>query len=322
MGGRAGGREIGERSRAGEFQKLPSRAPCGFFGRNRTGFRIGGLLLALRLLRFDVLALPTAGHMRTWNFGRQARHYNSLMVSRRWLPLLALVFAAGCSIRDAACGPTQSGQMSGQQEGPGAAPKAITGEAALASAPGAVGIAFLGDSLTAGLGLLSNQTFPELIKDKFSADGFNVEVINGGISGDTTAGGVRRVEQLLEPNVKILVLALGGNDALRGLTVNETRDNLRQIIDVAQMHGVQVMLCGMEAPTNLGEDYRNSFKAAYFDVLRSYQRQIEYVPFLLEGVAGKPELNQADGIHPNADGSKIVAELLYPPLRKMVERIG
>ena len=104
--------------------------------------------------------------------------------------------------------------------------------------------------------------------------------------------------------------------------MTETRDNLRQIVDIAQMHGVQVMLCGMEAPTNLGEDYRNSFKAAYFDVLRSYQRQIEYVPFLLEGVAGKPELNQADGIHPNPEGSKIIAELLYPQLKKMVERIG
>lgn len=243
------------------------------------------------------------------------------MVSRRWLPLLALVFAAGCSIRDAACGPTQSAQQ-GQSDPAGAAPKAITGEAAMASQPGAIGIAFLGDSLTAGLGLLSNQTFPELIKEKFAADGFSVDVINGGISGDTSAGGLRRVEQLLEPNVRILVLALGANDALRGLTVTETRDNLRQIIDIAQMHGVQVMLCGMEAPTNLGEDYRTAFKAAYFDVLRSYQRQIEYVPFLLEGVAGKPELNQADGMHPNAEGSKIVADLLYPPLRKMVERIG
>ena len=244
------------------------------------------------------------------------------MVLRRWLPLVALVFAAGCSIRDAACGPKQSGQPTGQQAGPGEAPAAITGGAALANPPAAIGIAFLGDSLTAGLGLLSNQTFPELLKEKLTADGFNVEVLNGGISGDTTAGGVRRVEQLLEPNVKILVLALGANDALRGLTVNETRDNLRQIIDIAQMHGVQVMLCGMEAPTNLGEDYRNSFKAAYFDVLRSYQRQIEYVPFLLEGVAGKPELNQADGMHPNAEGAKIVADLLYPQLKKMVERIG
>jgi acyl-CoA thioesterase-1 len=240
------------------------------------------------------------------------------MLRRRWLPLLALVFAAGCSIRDAACGPTdQSTKATGGQ-----APNAITGEAALANPPAGTTIAFLGDSLTAGLGLLSNQTFPELIKDKFAADGFTVDVINGGISGDTTAGGVRRVEQLLEPSVKILVVALGANDALRGLTVADTRDNLRQIIDIAQMHGVQVMLCGMEAPTNLGEDYRNAFKAAYFDVLRSYQRQIEYVPFLLEGVAGKPELNQADGIHPNPEGSKIVADLLYPTLRKMVERIG
>jgi acyl-CoA thioesterase I len=238
------------------------------------------------------------------------------MRSRRLLPAVLLVFAAACSVRDAACGAPGPGSQ-------GEAPSAITGGAASTTSATAVKIAFLGDSLTAGLGLLSNQTFPEKIKELFEADGFNeIEIVNGGISGDTSAGGVRRVEQLLEPGVKILVVALGANDALRGLTVAQTRDNLREIIDIAQMHNVQVMLCGMEAPTNLGEDYRTAFKALYFDVLRSYQRQIEYVPFLLEGVAGKPELNQADGIHPNPAGSAVVAALLYPQLRKMVEKIG
>jgi acyl-CoA thioesterase-1 len=130
------------------------------------------------------------------------------------------------------------------------------------------------------------------------------------------------VERLLEPSVKIVVVALGANDALRGLTVAQTEENLRQIIDIAQGRGVQVMLCGMEAPTNLGEDYRTAFRELYFDLLRSYQRQIVYVPFLLEGVAGKPELNQADGIHPNEEGSKMIAELLFPLLRGMVDRVG
>jgi len=235
----------------------------------------------------------------------------------RFVPLLVLFGVMGCSVKEAACGTSAPAP-------PGEAPSALTGEPSGASA-GSTGItiAFLGDSLTAGLGLLSNQTFPEKIKERFVAEGYTaVDVINGGISGDTSAGGLRRVEQLLEPGVKILVVALGANDALRGLTVAETKENLRQIIDIAQGRGVLVMLCGMDAPTNLGEDYRTAFKDLYFDLLRSYQRQIEYVPFLLEGVAGKPELNQADGIHPNEAGSTIIADLLFPQLQAMVERIG
>jgi acyl-CoA thioesterase-1 len=239
-------------------------------------------------------------------------------MTRRWLPAFLLVFAASCSVRDSACGTPGSGNQTATE-----APTAITGGgAAQTTAAAGPTIAFLGDSLTAGLGLMSNQTYPERIKELFAADGFDIEIINGGISGDTSAGGVRRVEQLLDPGVKILVVALGANDVIRGLTVSETRDNLRQIIDLAQMKGVQVMLCGMEAPTNYGEDYRTAFKAAYFDVLRTYQRQIEYVPFMLEGVAGKPEMNQTDGIHPNEAGARAIAALLYPQLRKMVERIG
>src|SRR4051812_34262900 len=191
------------------------------------------------------------------------------MFPRRLLPVLALVFLSACSVRDAACGRPAPGQGEGNQAGASEGPKAITGDQPTSGGSnGTITIAFLGDSLTAGLGLLANQTFPEKIKALFADEGYsNVDIINGGVSGDTSAGGVRRVEQLLEPSVKILVVALGANDALRGLTVSQTRDNLRQIVDIAQMHGVQVMLCGMEAPTNLGEDYRTAFKQVYFDVL-------------------------------------------------------
>lgn len=184
-------------------------------------------------------------------------------------------------------------------------------------------IAFLGDSLTAGFGLLSQQSFPALIQAKFSADGFpEIEVINAGLSGDTTAGGLRRVQQVLEPDVRILVVALGGNDALRGLSVAETYNNLSEIIRLAQAHGAGVMLCGMEAPTNLGEDYRTAFRDVYMRLLREHQRQIAYVPFLLEGVAGNPALNQADGIHPTPEGAAIIADALFPKLRTMVESMG
>jgi acyl-CoA thioesterase-1 len=240
-------------------------------------------------------------------------------------PLLAalLLLASACSVRDAACGrPAES--LQGRQEGAGA-PSAITGGEGAADpmAKGGITIAFLGDSLTAGLGLLTQQAYPQKVGEMFEAEGFTgIEIDNAGLSGDTSAGGLRRVEQVLTPNVKILVVALGGNDALRGLTVSDTRENLRQIIDYAQAHGALVMLCGMKAPTNLGEDYRTAFEALYFDLLRSYQRQIVYVPFLLEGVAGHPELNQADGIHPTEAGSKIIAATLYPLLRGMVDRVN
>jgi acyl-CoA thioesterase-1 len=229
-----------------------------------------------------------------------------------------LLVVSACSLRDAACGKPAP---PGSQEA--VLPTAITGGTGDAPASNTFHIAFLGDSLTAGLGLLAQQAYPETIEEMFRAEGYtSIEVINGGMSGDTTAGGLRRVEQLLLPSVRVLVVALGANDALRGLTVSQTRENLRKIIDIAQARGVYVMLCGMEAPTNLGEDYRSAFKQVYFDLLRAYQRQIVYVPFLLEGVAGRPELNQADGVHPNAEGARIIAATLFPQLRNMVDRQG
>jgi acyl-CoA thioesterase-1 len=181
-------------------------------------------------------------------------------------------------------------------------------------------IAFLGDSLTAGLGLLSDQAYPNVIKEMFHAEGYNeVEVLNGGVSGDTTAGGLRRVEQLLNSNTRILVVALGGNDALRGLTVKQTHDNVAAILDKAVDRGVMIMLAGMLAPTNLGEDYQKGFQAAFLQLSREYQNSIVFVPFLLEGVAGDPALNQADGIHPNAQGARVIAERLFPGLRRLVD---
>jgi acyl-CoA thioesterase I len=233
---------------------------------------------------------------------------------RRFIPIALLLVVAGCSLKESACG---SNSTAGQ------APTAITGEpVADPGANGKVTITFLGDSLTAGLGLLSNQAYPAKLGELFEADGYaNIEIDNAGVSGDTTAGGLRRVESLLTPATKILVIALGGNDALRGLGVNDTRENLRKIIDIGLQHNTAIMLCGMEGPTNLGDDYRTAFKQLYFDLLRAYQRQIVYVPFLLEGVAGHPELNQSDGIHPNEQGAKLVAQHLYPQLKEMVDRI-
>jgi acyl-CoA thioesterase-1 len=183
-------------------------------------------------------------------------------------------------------------------------------------------IPVLGDSITAGLGLTTSQAFPNRLQEMFAGEGYNeVEIQNAGVSGDTTAGGLRRVESILAPNVRIVVVALGGNDALRGLSITQTRENLDAIITQIRGADVGVMLAGMEAPTNLGEDYRSGFRAIYTGLAREYGREVVLVPFLLEGVAGNPVYNQADGIHPNEQGARMIAELLYPKLRDMVDQL-
>jgi acyl-CoA thioesterase-1 len=184
-------------------------------------------------------------------------------------------------------------------------------------------IVVLGDSLTAGLGLLTEEAFPARLQELFWNEGYTeVEVVDAGVSGDTTAGGARRVAGVIQPNnVRILVVALGGNDALRGLSVAQTRQNLQSIIDTALEAGVDVLLTGMEAPTNLGDDYRTSFRNVFSGLNAQYQGRVSFVPFLLEGVAGDPSLNQADGIHPNQQGAQKIAELLYQPLQNMVDQL-
>ena len=239
-----------------------------------------------------------------------------MKVMRRALPVLLLLFVSACTVRDAACGRPVP-------EGAQAQPAAPPPSAVDPQSGAAFTIVYLGDSLTAGLGLLSEQAFPALVEKKLHEAGYvNVETVNAGLSGDTSAGGLRRVETFLGGTTRILVVALGANDALRGLTVRETRDNLKQIIDLADLRGVSVVLCGMQAPTNLGGDYREAFKELYFDLLREYQRRIEYVPFLLEGVAGNPALNQADGIHPNVEGSRVIADMMFPHIKALIDRIG
>lgn len=236
---------------------------------------------------------------------------------KRALPVLLLLLVSACTVRDVACGKAAP-------EGTTAVEKAAAeAKAANPQEAGAFTIVYLGDSLTAGLGLLSGQAYPALLEKKLHEAGFpNVETVNAGISGDTSAGGRRRVASLLGGTTKVVVVALGANDALRGITVHETRDNLQNIIETAHANGAVVVLCGMQAPTNLGEDYRGPFKQLYFDLLRQYQRQIVYVPFLLEGVAANPALNQPDGVHPNIEGSKVIADLLFPYMKDVVERVG
>ena len=237
--------------------------------------------------------------------------------ARLMLVCTALLALAACSLRTISCGapPVQA---------PGEAPgQATAGSAGTPAAPPKFKIVFLGDSLTAGLGLLSAQAYPELVQQKFADEGYSlVECVNAGVSGDTTAGARRRVEDVFEPETRILVVALGGNDALRGLTTTQTHDNIAAIIDAAEAKGLGVVLAGMEAPTNLGQDYQTAFHDVFLQLGMAYKSRVAFVPFLLEGVAGNPALNQADGIHPNEQGAAAIADLLYPRLRTMVDQMG
>ncbi len=191
-------------------------------------------------------------------------------------------------------------------------------------APGAFGgrIVFLGDSLTAGLGVEENQAFPALIEEKIQAEHLPFEVINAGQSGDTTAGGVRRVDWLLQRPIDILVLELGANDGLLGQPIAEMRSNLQAIIDKVRAKNAQVkiIIAGMQIPPNLGADYARDFAAAFPALAQKNGAAV--IPFLLEGVGGHFDLNQRDQIHPTAEGHKIVAENVWRVLAPLLRKKG
>lgn len=179
-------------------------------------------------------------------------------------------------------------------------------------------VVFLGDSLTAGLGLPADQSYPAIIGRKLKAQGHDVEIVNAGVSGDTSAGGLRRLEWSLQGDVRVLVVALGANDGLRGLPAGEMKKNLKAILDQAASRNIPVVLAGMEAPPNFGADYTRDFRQVYADLAKEYD--VRFVPFMLLGVAGNPSLNQSDGIHPNARGAEMVADLIWAELEPLMRR--
>lgn len=178
----------------------------------------------------------------------------------------------------------------------------------------------LGDSLTAGLGLVESQSYPSVLQRKIDAEEYGFQVVNAGVSGDTSAGGLRRLDWALQGDVKVLVVALGGNDALRGLSVAEMRENIGTIVQRAKERGVVVVLAGMQAPPNYGPEYTAAFRQVFADVAREHRTL--YVPFLLEKVAGNAALNQSDGIHPNARGAELVAENVWSALRPLLQQMS
>jgi acyl-CoA thioesterase-1 len=174
----------------------------------------------------------------------------------------------------------------------------------------------LGDSLTAGYGLPVAQAYPSLLQQRLREAGYPHEVINAGVSGDTSAGGLRRLDWSLRGNLDVLILALGANDGLRGLPPAAMRQNLGAMIERARKRGIAVLLAGMEAPPNFGPAYTRQFRAVYRDLAKQYD--VPLIPFFLAGVAGVPSLNQADGIHPNAAGQREVADLVWRALKPLL----
>ena len=179
-------------------------------------------------------------------------------------------------------------------------------------------ILFFGDSITAGYGLTEEEAFPAIIQQKIDSLGLNYNVVNSGLSGETTAGGLRRIDWVLQQHVDLFVLELGGNDGLRGIDPENSKQNLQGIINkVSETYpDAKILLTGMEAPPNMGQTYTSQFRDIYREL--STANNVEFMPFILEGVAGSPVLNQPDGIHPTAKGHRVVADDLWEYLRPML----
>lgn len=186
-----------------------------------------------------------------------------------------------------------------------------------AEAPDSRGaIVAFGDSLTAGFGVSVSESYPAQLERRLRSEGFAFRVVNAGVSGDTTAGGVRRVDRVLEANPQIVILELGANDGLRGLSPQLTRENLATIIERLQAADVLVVLAGMRVPPNYGDDYARAFEAIYPDLADRYG--VPLIPFFLDGVAADPLLNQRDGIHPTAKGYAVIVDRIWPTLRPLL----
>lgn len=221
------------------------------------------------------------------------------------IKLVLLLFITGIL---ASCGSSSEKKESEIQE--------ITAQQAPANAQKT--ILFFGNSLTAGYGIEQDDAFTGLTQDRIDSLGLNYRVINGGLSGETTAGGLSRLDWFLEDEPAIFVLELGGNDGLRGILPSESKKNLLGIIDKvrAKYPNTEIILAGMQIPPNMGQDYTDEFKNIYPEV--AAEKNVKLIPFLLEGVAGDPSLNLPDGIHPTEAGHKIVFETVWPYINELI----
>jgi acyl-CoA thioesterase I len=230
---------------------------------------------------------------------------------------MKLWFAAALALTAIACGTRGDEAAPPPRAAAEAAPAAAGSPPVPSTAVARPRIAVLGDSLTAGLGIAKAASYPSLLQERLDAAHLDFEVVNAGVSGDTSAGGLSRLDWALDGDVRILIVALGGNDGLRGLPADELQHNLAQIIERAQARGISVILAGMEAPPNYGRDYIVSFHKVYPALAATYH--VALVPFLLQGVAGDETLNQRDGIHPTVAGARIVADNVWKVLQPIAE---
>jgi len=235
----------------------------------------------------------------------------------RWTTLLILPAALTTVVVPAACKSTKADDSvvpdTVSKASTSTGPDSVRGASA-AVAAGAHTVLFIGTSLTAGLGLNPDSAYPQLIQEKIEAAKLPFDVVNAGVSGETTAGLLRRLDWLLRGNFDVIVIESGANDGLRGTPVATVRENLREIVSrIRRAHSsTKVLLVQMEAPPNLGPEYTTAFHNAYVDIAR--ENGLTLVPFLLQSVAGIRDLNQADGIHPNQRGEHIVAENVWRAL--------
>lgn len=220
---------------------------------------------------------------------------------------LAIIWLTACVAMFAACG-SQTTEEIDVDSKPIVMPKTQASARKI--------IAF-GDSLTAGFGLEENQSYPFLLQQKLKADGFDYEVINAGVSGDTSLGGLERIDWTLETDgIEILILELGANDLLRGMPPAKMKANLDTIIEKAKAKNIKILFCGMIAPPTVGGNYQRDFSNVFPDLAEKHK--VRYLPFLLEGIALNKDLNQADGIHPNAEGAKIMTANVYKELQPLL----
>lgn len=230
---------------------------------------------------------------------------------------LSFIVFYGCDRADAPSPPSSSAPRAGvgQQLGtdvtaqPGRPKAHVSAERRI--------VAF-GNSLTAGLGVAQHESYPARLQQKLDLVGYSYRVINAGVSGETTAGGLRRVPWVLNSKPSIVIIELGGNDGLRGLSLQETKGNLERIIQQLQQSSVTVVLAGMKLPPNYGMEYTAGFEALYRALANQYH--LTMIPFFLDGVAGSSLLNQADGIHPTGEGYRVIVEKIFPALEPLLQR--
>lgn len=210
------------------------------------------------------------------------------------------------------CGDSKTKKQDSKSE------SAVTTSTDVKTATGTKTILFFGNSLTAGYGLETEESFPSLIQGKLDSLNLDYEVINAGLSGETTSGGKNRLEWVLNQKVDVFVLELGANDGLRGVPLSETKTNLQAIIDMVRQKNedTEIILAGMMIPPNMGREYTTEFRTIFPDL--ATKNEIQLIPFLLEGVAGNPNLNLEDGIHPTAEGHKIVANNVWGVLKNIL----